>query len=305
MDFILAKQYHEGFKRMTMNETFPRTQDSTQSAPRQVRTLIERKGAINMQVSQDWKTLRWSRITLLSNPAAELIRMKVHVFSDSTLCLGIPNPDASNNWATKLDEVWNGHGFDKDLNLAARQVTFIWHVYPGACTLNIKKHVQTYPNGRNQDFFEDGVSWTVDVMRNKLPQQDSHQDHFGRQLAVCLQLQLPMYETENLVLTPRRSVEEEQINVDPDQLSIITREERNMSQGLRRLHAKTRCESRDSDSQSFRTGRIAKTVDIGQFNVTNESVIDGNSSTSTLLCREYSGPRNFVVQDYRPFLTIT
>ena len=43
--------------------------------------------------------------TLLSDPAAELIRTKVHVFSDSALCVGISNPDPSNNWATKLDDV--------------------------------------------------------------------------------------------------------------------------------------------------------------------------------------------------------
>ena len=36
---------------------------------------------------------RWPRIALLSDPAATLIRMKVHAFSDSTLCVGVSNPD--------------------------------------------------------------------------------------------------------------------------------------------------------------------------------------------------------------------
>ena len=35
---------------------------------------------------------------------------------------------------------------------------------------------------------------------------------------------------------------------------------------------------------------FAGTVDIGQFFITNDSVVDGNSST--LLCREFSEPRN-------------
>ena len=90
----------EDFKRMAMNKRSPRTQDWIQSAQRQVKTLIDRKDAYNMQVLQDWNTFRWSRITLLSGPAAKLFRMKDHVFSDSTLCVGVSNPDPSNYWAT-------------------------------------------------------------------------------------------------------------------------------------------------------------------------------------------------------------
>ena len=69
-----------------------------------VQTLIERKDAYIMQVShvsQDRKTCRWSRST---------IKMKVHVFSDSTLCVGVSNPHPSKKWATKLEDVWNEHG---------------------------------------------------------------------------------------------------------------------------------------------------------------------------------------------------
>ena len=93
---------HEDFKRMAMNRSFPRTQDLILSVRRQVKTLIERTDAYNKQKLQDWNTFRWSRITLLSDPAATLIRMKVHVFSDSTLCVGVWNPDPSNKWATKI-----------------------------------------------------------------------------------------------------------------------------------------------------------------------------------------------------------
>ena len=94
---------------MAMSRSFPRTHDSIQSVQRKVQTLVERKDAYNMQIVHAWNTFRWSRITLLSDPAAELIRMKVHVFSDSTLCAGISTPDPSNSWATKLDEVWKEH----------------------------------------------------------------------------------------------------------------------------------------------------------------------------------------------------
>ena len=75
-----------------------------------------------MHILQDWNTFRWSRLTLLTDPAANLIRMKVHVLSDSSLCVGVSNPDPSNNWATKLEDVWDEHGFVETLNLAAREV---------------------------------------------------------------------------------------------------------------------------------------------------------------------------------------
>ena len=100
--FILLSMDHEEFKRVTMNKSVPSTQVLIQSVQRQVHTLFERIDTYMMQVLQDWKTFRWSRITLLSDPAAKLMRMKVHVFSDSTLCVGISNLDPSNHWATTI-----------------------------------------------------------------------------------------------------------------------------------------------------------------------------------------------------------
>ena len=51
------------------------------------------------------------KYVVLSDPAPTLIKMKVHVFSDAPLCVGVSNPDPSNNWTTKLEDVWNEHGF--------------------------------------------------------------------------------------------------------------------------------------------------------------------------------------------------
>ena len=96
-------------------------------------------------------------MTLLRDPAAKLIGMKVRVFSDSTVRVGVPNPDISNNWATSLDEAWNEQGFDEELNMAAREVQFIWHGYPGAHTIDIEKHIRTYLNGRNPESPEDRI----------------------------------------------------------------------------------------------------------------------------------------------------
>ena len=66
MGFILAEQG----PRVAMNKSFPRTQVLIQSVQRQVETLISRTEAYKMEVSKDWKTFTWSRISLLSHTAA-------------------------------------------------------------------------------------------------------------------------------------------------------------------------------------------------------------------------------------------
>ena len=73
------------------------------------------------QVLQDWNTFRWARISLLCDPAAKLIRMKVHVFSDSTLWVSLES--------TSIQKIgkqyWRTCGTNMDLsgnNLAAREV---------------------------------------------------------------------------------------------------------------------------------------------------------------------------------------
>ena len=58
------------------------------------------------------------------------------------------------DWATKLEDVWNEHGFVENLNLAAREVR---HVLRGASTIGIRRHVQDYLNGKNPEFFDEGI----------------------------------------------------------------------------------------------------------------------------------------------------
>ena len=73
--------------------------------------------------------------------------MKVHVFSDSTLCVGVSHPVLSNNWAKKWDEVWNEEGVDEKFDLTALEIQFIWHVLSSASTIDIAKRVQSHLNG--------------------------------------------------------------------------------------------------------------------------------------------------------------
>ena len=118
--YIRAEQGSRGVQtEWRRTKSFPRTQEGIQSVQRLVLTLIERADAYNMKVLQHWKTFRWSRHTLLRDPASKLIRMNVHVVSDFTSCVGVSNLDSPNKGATKLDEVWNEHGFWRTIELGS------------------------------------------------------------------------------------------------------------------------------------------------------------------------------------------
>ena len=56
-----------------MNKRFPETQALKQSVQPQVQAPVDNNNAYNMKDTQDWQTLRWSRITLLNDPAATLM----------------------------------------------------------------------------------------------------------------------------------------------------------------------------------------------------------------------------------------
>ena len=69
--------------------------------------------------------------------------MKVRVFSD----------------ATKLDEVWNEHGFDKKMDLAARAMQFVWHVLPSADTIDIKNIFRVTCSGSIHNYLKNAFEF--------------------------------------------------------------------------------------------------------------------------------------------------
>ena len=92
--------------------------------------------------------------------------MKVDVFSDCTLSVGVSNPDPSNNLATHLEDVWKEHGCVEKMNLVAREVNLIWNILPSGSTLDIKKHVQRYLGEQNPESFEHRIIFMSMFTRN-------------------------------------------------------------------------------------------------------------------------------------------
>ena len=126
-----------------MNKSFPKTQALIQSVQRQVQKLVDSNMVYNVKVTQDWHTLRWSRITWVNDPAA------------TAKCVGISNPDRSNNWGNKT---WTKQGLNTDLSKSwicqPRRFNSSGHVLHGACSIDIKKHIRIHLNGLDPQFFE-------------------------------------------------------------------------------------------------------------------------------------------------------
>ena len=83
-----------------------------------------------------------------------MIRMKVHVLSDSTLCVGVSNSGPSNNWVTKLEDVCNEHGF---VEISIWQPEKCNSFGTGAGTIDFKKRIQIYLHGLDPQSFEERI----------------------------------------------------------------------------------------------------------------------------------------------------
>ena len=100
----------------------------------------------------------WSRITVLSDPAAKLDQDdSSHVLRICIVCWSLESRSILHNWATKVEDVWNERGFVGNLILGAREVQLIWHIFPCASTLDINKHIQKYLTGQTPESLDESI----------------------------------------------------------------------------------------------------------------------------------------------------
>ena len=87
------------------------------------------------------------------------------------------------------------------------------------------------------------------------------------------------YETENLAQTPRSAEDKEQIDLEPEQFTLISQKQLNVPQArddsMQRLTENRETLIRRASEQAA----FARTVENGQFLHNNESVLEGSSST--------------------------
>ena len=108
------------------------------------------------------------------------------------------------------------------------------------------------------------------------------------------------YDTDDLVFTLRKS-EDQEIDLDPEQLTKITQKERNISpaRGDSMLRLTTNLET--LTHMDCEQAKFARTVDIGQFIITNDFLW----IQLTFLCKECSERRNSQSSRLRAILVDT
>ena len=112
-----------------------------------------------------------------------------------------------------------------------------------------------------------------------------------------------MYETDNQAPTPRTAEDEEQIDLEPEQLTLITQKTTKMPQA-RSASLPQLTENRETlIRKASEQAAFARTVENGQFYITDESVMDGNSCT--FFNAENTQNQKFLrVRDYMQLLLI-
>ena len=107
--------------------------------------MLNQSGEIYGISSIDWNTIPWMRTTLLHDRAVKLAKAKVHVFSDSVLCLGrnheIPMIKGSLERANRVvHEV--PMNIVNQIVLAENQSCSRWTIFPGHSTLQLLREIQ-------------------------------------------------------------------------------------------------------------------------------------------------------------------
>ena len=86
-------------------------------------------------------------------------------------------------------------------------------------------------------------------------------------------------ETEHQVPTPRPAEDEEQIDLEPEQLTSIAQQQQKSATSSRRFVLQHTQHHETLIRRASEQAVFATTVEKGQIYITNDSVMDGNSST--------------------------
>ena len=84
-----------------------------------------------------WTFTPWMRSTLLHDTVIKWAKAKVHVYSDSVLCLGeiYEHTEANAKWKDQLQYFQPSSKFKDSFGIDGERLEFEWHIFPGHTTL--------------------------------------------------------------------------------------------------------------------------------------------------------------------------
>ena len=94
---------------------------------------------LRMYLPQTLRSSLWAKPVLLKEQAIKCTKARVHVYSDSVLCLGKQHgpEDAIRRWNDKVSTLKMCHTFRELQGLDGEPIDFEWKIFPGATALDI------------------------------------------------------------------------------------------------------------------------------------------------------------------------
>ena len=87
-----------------------------------------------------WRKNSWRQLSLIGDETViNLQRAKVHVFSDSVLCLGriFQHPDSNEAWKNRIAGVKTEKSYRDYDGIDGEPTEFEWNIFPGFTTLQL------------------------------------------------------------------------------------------------------------------------------------------------------------------------
>ena len=87
-----------------------------------------------------WKNHSWKQLSLIGDEIViKLQRAKVHVFSDSVLCLGKvhQHPESNEAWKKRIEWIITDKSYRDHDGINEEPTEFEWNIFPGFTTLQV------------------------------------------------------------------------------------------------------------------------------------------------------------------------
>ena len=87
-----------------------------------------------------WEKDSWTRLSLIGDETVIILQStKVHVFSDSVLCLGrvLQHPDSNEAWKNRVDRIRSEKSYRDYDAINGESTEFEWNIFPGFTTLQL------------------------------------------------------------------------------------------------------------------------------------------------------------------------
>ena len=105
--------------------------------------LISKEKEITGVSTLDFQDATWMSTSLLCEKAYRITNAKVHVFSDSVLCVGKIGDDPIATWKSKIKWYSENNQF-KDMNrIDGMPTEFEWKIFPAIMTLGLLEKIQS------------------------------------------------------------------------------------------------------------------------------------------------------------------